>query len=125
MPSRTALIIVVLQCVAPVTVAQHAGPPRVPGGEPPAPLTAHRTGEFTAIFPVRSPESDARRWTERFQFPGDLQGWDYDLATESVSLYVPPAYDPDGEPYGVVVWVSPSTTGQSLRSSGPSSTSTI
>jgi predicted esterase len=98
MLSRTALVIVTsvaLQCFASAALAQNV-----------APLTAHRTGEFNARLPVRSPESDARRWTERFQFPGDLQGWDYDLATESFSLYVPPAYDPEGEPYGVVVWVS-------------------
>jgi len=96
MLSRTTLVAVALLCLASAALAQNV-----------APLTTHRTGEFDARLPVRSPESDARRWTERFQFPGDLQVWDYDLATESFSLYVPLTYDPEGEPYGVVVWVSP------------------
>ena len=114
MLSRTVLIVVGLQCFASAALAQNAGSPRVRGGQPLAPITAHRTGEFDASLPVRSPESDARRWAERFQFPGDLQGWDYDLATESFSLYVPSAYDPEGEPYGVVVWVSPFEDGAIL-----------
>ena len=105
MLSRTVLIVAGL-CVASVAQAQNAGSPSG-SAESPTPLIAHRTGAFDAVLPARSPESEARRWAERFQFPGDLEGWDYDLATESFSLYVPPAYDPEGEPYGVVVWVSP------------------
>ncbi len=73
----------------------------------PTPITAHRTGTFNAVMPVRSPESEPDRWTERFQFGGDLTNWDYDLAEESFSLYVPEDYSADGEPYGVLVWVSP------------------
>lgn len=69
-------------------------------------LTAHRTGEFDAVLSERSPESESSHWAERFQFPGDLESWDYDLGTESFSLYVPSDYDPGGEPYGVVVWIS-------------------
>ncbi len=106
MLSRTVLIVAGL-CVAAAAQAQNAGSPSGRSAESPTLLTAHRTGEFDAVLPARSPESEARRWVERFQFPGDLDGWDYDLATESFSLYVPPAYDPEGEPYGVVVWVSP------------------
>ncbi|MEO2194921.1 MAG: PHB depolymerase family esterase [bacterium] len=106
MLSRTALVVAAL-CVASAAQAQNAGSPSGRSAESPTPLTAHRTGEFDAVLPARSPESETRRWAERFQFPGDLEGWDYDLATESFSLYVPPAYDPEGEPYGVVVWVSP------------------
>jgi hypothetical protein len=58
-------------------------------------------------MPVRSSESAAERWAERFQFGGDLTNWDYDLETESFSLYVPDDYQAEGEPYGVLVWVSP------------------
>ena len=93
------LLVAALHCFASVAQAQSA--------ERPAPLTAHRTGAFSAVLPDRSPESEAGRWAARFQFRGDLQAWDYDLATESFSLYVPPDYDPEGMPYGVVVWVSP------------------
>jgi len=71
-----------------------------------APLIAHRTGEFDAVLTRRSPASDARSWSARFQFTGSLDSWDYDLASETFSFYVPPDYDPEGEPYGVVVWVS-------------------
>jgi hypothetical protein len=72
----------------------------------PAPLTAHRTGQFEAVLPDRSPWSEASRWAERFQFRGSLDAYDYDLSTESFSFYVPPDYAPEGEPYGVLVWVS-------------------
>lgn len=116
---RTALVVAGLHLCVPVSNAQNAVPTRPEGQVSPAPLVAHRTGEFDATFSVRSPESGARRWAERFQFAGDLEPWDYDLATESFSLYVPPSYDPDGEPYGVVVWVSPRDDGgipEELRS---------
>ena len=73
----------------------------------PTQITAHRTGSFNAVMPVRSPESSATRWAELFQFDRDLTSWDYDLETESFSLYVPADYDPDGEPYDVLVWISP------------------
>jgi predicted esterase len=73
----------------------------------PRPLVAHRTGEFDAILRERSPESDPARWAQRYQGGGDLSSWDYDLASESFSLYVPSDYDANGEPYGIVVWVSP------------------
>ncbi|MDX1567735.1 MAG: PHB depolymerase family esterase [Longimicrobiales bacterium] len=75
--------------------------------ESPGLLPAHRTGQFSAVLPVRSLRSERESWIQRFRFPGDLEGWDYDLAAESFSLYVPPDYDPEGEPYGVVVWISP------------------
>ncbi|MEQ1855876.1 MAG: hypothetical protein ABL963_05350 [Longimicrobiales bacterium] len=74
-------------------------------------LTPHRTGDFQAAFTQRSPESDPDRWAERFQFEGRLDNWDYDLSEESFSLYVPPSYDPEGEPFGVVIWVSASDRG--------------
>ena len=77
----------------------------------PEPLTPHRTGTFQARLTERSPESDANRWSARFQFPGALSRWDYSLASESFSLYVPDDYDADGEPYGVLVWISPVDTG--------------
>jgi predicted esterase len=99
MSTRALLVLLGLHGVASAAAAQGSGPI-------PSALTAHRTGEFDAVLPVRAPESDMRRWAERFQFSGDLQGWDYDLATESFSVYVPQDYDADGEPYGVVVWMS-------------------
>jgi hypothetical protein len=111
MISRIVLIAAALCGFAGAGHAQNAGAVGAGSAEPPPALTAHRTGEFEAVLTVRSPESDARRWSERFQFPGDLEGWDYDLATESFSLYVPPDYDPAGEPFGVVVWVSPLESG--------------
>jgi len=77
------------------------------GAGRPTPLVAHRTGEFEAILSRRSPESGPARWAQRYQGGGDLSSWDYDLAAESFSLYVPSDYDPNGEPYGMVVWVSP------------------
>lgn len=95
MLARTALLTVALHCFASGALAQNV-----------APLTPHRIGQFDATLQARSPESDARRWKARFQFPGNLDNWDYDLATERFSLYVPVAYDPEGEPYGVLVWVS-------------------
>ncbi len=75
------------------------------------PLTAHRTGEFQAVLTQRSPESDPSRWVESFQFGGTLDRWNYDLSAESFSFYVPPSYDPEGEPFGVVIWVSASNRG--------------
>lgn len=56
---------------------------------------------------MRSPESERDHWIERFQFPWDFRGWGYDLSEESFSVYVPPDYDPEGEPFSVVVWISP------------------
>jgi predicted esterase len=110
MTSRvTTLIAVGLHCIAATAQAQDAGPRSA--GERHPQLEAHRTGTFSAALAVRSPESEARRWAERFGFPSDLGRWDYDLADESFSLYVPDGYVPDGEPYGVVVWVSPSDDG--------------
>ncbi|MDA1094525.1 MAG: hypothetical protein O3A25_14810 [Acidobacteria bacterium] len=103
-------VLLVVASVCGVAVAAHAQNTGAAGGGV-VELTAHRTGEFEATLTVRSPESDARRWSERFQFPGDLDGWDYDLNTERFSLYVPRDYDPSGEPYGVVVWVSPRESG--------------
>jgi predicted esterase len=73
----------------------------------PVPLTPHRTGSFDATLPARSPESDGRRWAERFGFRGDVLSQEYDLAKESFNVYVPEDYDPTGEPFGLVVWVSP------------------
>jgi predicted esterase len=95
MLSRAALVVAGLHCFGGAAQAQDAQV-----------LTAHRTGEFNAVLSVRSPESEASRWADRFQFPGALENWDYDLATESFSFYVPPDYEPEGEPYGVLVWVS-------------------
>ena len=97
---RATIAVGTLLCCAAAAQAQSAEP-----------LTAHRTGEFDAVLSVRSTESEASRWAARFQFPGNLENWDYDLATESSSLYVPPDYDPRGEPYGVLVWVSASDDG--------------
>lgn len=111
MVSRAALIVAGLHICVSASQAQNAVPAGANGETSPVPIAAHRTGEFDATLSVRSPESGARRWAERFQFAGDLERWDYDLATETFSLYVPPAYDPDGEPYGVVVWVSPRDDG--------------
>jgi len=96
MLTRTLLVLAGLHCFA---VAAEAQDLRV--------ITEHRTGEFDAVLPVRSPESGAEPWAARFQFRGNLDSWDYDLADESFSFYVPPDYDPNGEPYGVLVWVSP------------------
>lgn len=106
MTSRIVLVVVALFGAGAAAHAQNPGAVGAGSGEPPAAITPHRTGEFEAVLTVRSPESEARRWAERFQFPGDLEGWDYDLATERFSLYVPPDYDAAGEPFGVVVWVS-------------------
>lgn len=91
--------------------ASAAGAQVAAGTDAPTPLTAQRTGDFTATLTERSRESEADRWKERFQFEGDLDFWDYDLATETFSVYVPPDYDADAEPYGVVVWVSASDGG--------------
>jgi len=110
------LLLVGLQVLAspPIGRAQAPGssttPDRSTGSQDvgsPNALAAHRTGQFDASLPIRSPLSERERWIERFQFPGDLEGWDYDLAEESFSLYVPHDYDPQGDPYGAVVWISP------------------
>lgn len=111
MLSRTLLIVAVLHCFASAAQAQDVGDLRDGDGGPAAPLTAHHTGAFDAVLPVRSPLSDADLWAKRFQFRGNLEDWGYDLATESFSFYVPPDYDPQGEPYGVLVWVSPFDNG--------------
>jgi len=117
--SRTPFPILALFAFAASAQAQDAGSFGVRESRPGEPLVAHRTGEFDAVLPRRSRESGAERWSERFQFPGSLEGWDYDLATESFSVYVPSGYDPEGEPYGVVVWISPFDSGsipEGLRS---------
>lgn len=106
MLTRTALTLVVLCCLPAAASAQDDAV------APAAPLlTAHRTGEFEAVLSARSPESEADRWAARFQFRGDLRNWDYDLADERFSLYVPQDYDAEGDAYGVVVWVSASDDG--------------
>jgi predicted esterase len=74
-------------------------------------LVPHRTGAFKAMLSERSPESEAGRWSERLQFGGNLRNWDYDLATESFSVYVPPDYDPQGDAYGALIWLSPLADG--------------
>jgi len=111
MIKRVLLIFATLYCIPHTAQAQGTGTFRVRESRPGEPLVAHRTGELDVVLPRRSRESAADRWRERFQFGGDLDRWDYDLATESFSLYVPSDYDPDGEPYGVVVWVSPFDSG--------------
>lgn len=107
MQSRIVLVLVGLLLFTSAARGQDVPPPAGGDGESPTRATAHRTGQFDAILTIRSARSEPGPWRERFQFPGDLDGWDYDLSTESFSVYVPPEYDPDGEPYGVVVWVSP------------------
>lgn len=105
MITRTFLLVVWLGCFAAVVQGQDVAPGRAPA-TPPL-LAPHRTGQFDAALPLRSPESDPVRWKERFQFGPSLERWNYDLAQESYSLYVPDDYDPEGEPYGVIVWISP------------------
>lgn len=108
MTLRSLLLVVAAACCVPLGAhAQAGGTLRVRESRPGEPLVAHRTGEFVVVLPRRSRESAAPRWSERFQFGGNLDGWDYDLAAESFSIYVPSDYDQDGEPFGVIVWVSP------------------
>jgi len=73
---------------------------------------ATQTGAFSLQFTERSPESDlgkikARMHWERVDQPMP----DYDLAKETFSVYVPPAYD-GSEAYGLFVFVSPSESGR-------------
>lgn len=107
MNARILLVLAGLTLLASSARAQNAAPGRASDGRSPPPLSAHRTGEFEAVLLSRSPRSERSRWIERFQFPGDLDGWDYDLGAETFSLFVPPTYDPEGEPYGILVWISP------------------
>lgn len=110
--SRTPLVVALLAaCASGVRAQGGVGTFGVRDSRPGTPLVAHRTGEFDAVLPERSRESEAGRWAERFGFGGDLARWDYDLSTESFSVYVPSDYDPDGQPYGVIVWVSPFDNG--------------
>lgn len=112
------LFVVALAACAPAAQQPGTGASRA-RDERPRPLVSHRTGEFVAVLPRRSPESAPARWAQRYQGGGDLSSWDYDLATESFSIYVPSDYDPSGDPYGVVVWVSPFRDGsipEGLRS---------
>lgn len=102
---------IALLWAASVAQAQDRPRDRRADRDPPVPITADRTGAFDAILPSRSPLSQPGPWAERFQLNGDLTGWDYDLANESFSLYVPPDYDPNGEPFSVLVWVSPFSDG--------------
>lgn len=103
---KTAVIVAALGCFASSAHAQGVGTLGVRETRTAIPLEPHRTGEMVVTLPDRSPLSGAEPWTERFHFPGSLEGWDYDLSTETFSLYVPPEYDRGGESYGVVVWVS-------------------
>jgi len=105
---RALLITAALCCCASVAAAQADARGALGGpNATSAPLTGHRTGDFKAVLSVRSPESEAADWAARFQFGGDLTNWDYNLADERFSLYVPADDDAGGEPYGVVVWISP------------------
>jgi len=104
MLSRYSALVAALLCLSSPAQAQD-------GAAPPDTLVPHRTGTFDAVLTERSPESEARRWSERFQFGGNLTNWDYDLATESFSIYVPPDYDPRGDAYGAVIWLSPFADG--------------
>jgi predicted esterase len=110
MRPRALLVVAALWCGGSAAHAQDAPP--VPSPPAATRLESHRTGEFKAALQVRSPESEAGRWASRFQFGGDLTNWDYDLVDERFSLYVPPGYDAGGEPYGVVVWISPLDDGR-------------
>jgi hypothetical protein len=93
---RAFIVAAVLCSFASVAQAQGLGTLRVRETRSADALTPHRTGEFDAVLPDRSPESEVTRWSERFQFGGDLESWDYDLSTETFHLYVPPDYDHDG-----------------------------
>jgi poly(3-hydroxybutyrate) depolymerase len=104
------LLVVALAACASAAQEPGATASRARDGRP-RPLVAHQTGEFVAILPRRSPESAPARWAQRYQGGGDLSSWDYDLAKESFSLYVPSDYDRNGDPYGMVVWVSPFSDG--------------
>lgn len=107
MPSRALLIVAGLHLLVATAAAQVPERPRPRSPEPRQTLTDDRTGQFAAALPTRAPQSERETWIDRFRFPGDLQGWDYDLSAETFSVYVPPEYDPEGDPYGVVVWISP------------------
>ena len=111
MLSRILILLAGLHLFAASGAAQDAEAPAPGDGGTPTTLTEHRTGAFRATLPDRAPQSERAAWIERFQFPGDLEGWDYDLGDETFSLYIPAEYDPEGEPYGVVVWISPSEDG--------------
>lgn len=104
MLSRSATLVAVLLCFSSAAQAQDRA-------DRPDALVPHRTGAFEAVLTERSPESGAGRWSERFQFGGNLTNWDYDLATESFSIYVPPDYDARGEAYGALIWLSPLASG--------------
>lgn len=113
MLERALLITTALNLLAsPVTAQADASASGPDSDVMAAPLTAHRIGDFKAVLPLRSPESEADRWAFRFQFGGDLTSWDYDLSDERFSVYVPADYDPEGDPYGVIVWISPFDDGQ-------------
>jgi predicted esterase len=95
-----------------ISVAQR---PRNAPASAPAP-----TGQLKLTFTERSPLSLPeelskrrqldRRWPDAVatSFPGrpanwSTRNWDYDLASESFTAYVPPAYKPN-VPHGILVW---------------------
>jgi len=65
---------------------------------------AAKTGQFTETIKDRSPLSEMAALTARLGFaPGSFT--DYDLASESFTVYVPAAYKPDGT-FGAIVFIN-------------------
>ncbi|HVS15447.1 MAG TPA: carboxypeptidase regulatory-like domain-containing protein [Thermoanaerobaculia bacterium] len=110
-----------------VLAALEADPPE-PAGEPdasrpsrrpppePVAAVAHRVGEQTVRFSERSPSSARAELLGRYRLPepeileNDPDALAYDLAGESFDLLVPESYRA-GEPWGLVVWISPTGRG--------------
>ncbi len=88
--------------------------------EPVVPPEPGRTGTFRTRFTERSPLSAIEVFVERFGGTLDAvrkvdpSGGRYDLAQETFEVYVPDGYRPSAgspSPWGLVVWVSPGSSG--------------
>jgi tetratricopeptide (TPR) repeat protein len=105
-------------------LAASPGPPAAPAGPPAAEPVAHRTGQQRLAFSEKSPLAEPPVYAERFGLEDALAQMAPDevptrsLEGESFEVYVPESYRA-GEPYGLLVWVSPTPFGGFRRPDYP------
>lgn len=85
-------------------------PADAPAEEPKGTSVFSVPGAHIATFTERSPLSNIASMKSRIRFATPDETPDYDLSKELFSIYVPRNFDPD-KTYGLIVWVSPTDTG--------------
>ncbi|MEM8875189.1 MAG: PHB depolymerase family esterase [Planctomycetota bacterium] len=71
------------------------------------------TGSRDVTFENRAPSSEPTELVRRFAWPGQWRTQQqYELANERFHLRVPDTREPNGEPFGLLVWISPTPDGR-------------